>query len=601
MIRFNIIGLGFLDMDAGAVAIKAENQQFRFCDISLGRTTEFNVPANIHNRKLLDYPEMLAEYGDAMRRTYDAQMVYDGGLVPGLLEVRGWDNGAYRCVFYLGASKTLEKMLDRPLSECETTLEYVQWDKTPTKAFEAVPAHPLDVIAYVPMTPGDKTLPSVHVKTFCEDVLGQLGALCDIQVDPELWMVAPTMIGGTSDNGVHLIQSGTNAASVWQLEHYFDVVDIGLEWAAAWLFGALVGGGTVSSKGFKVLKACELTFGAGIPQGVFMVKWQPELSQCCTLGGVDTRGIGDDHTKDGQRSLPLDNLTVKLKAGDIFFFAPNVWHFIGSTVYYGYKDNKNPIDLTVDVMGVDGNFVAGQKWYMRNNMPNMTVFEFLKSVALATGNELTVTSVGTQPKVTIAPLSYGSSPLGSPAKLDRVVSIDRVSRKVMCWGDGTRSERVRFDSNGVVTALQSEPLVEFFSLDNDQLDGEDEHVAGFSEGGVGDDNEVIINREVDVNGGSGARWTLGLAGSQGAGHSYSYLGRVGTPDVGYADLASCSTCMECRVHMSEADFMALSVSFGAVFQWRGGLYAWTDATWSKGLATLVLQKVSQPQIGLPTP
>lgn len=594
MIRFNIIGLGFLDMDAGAVAIKAENQQFRFCDISLGRTTEFNVPANIHNRTLLDYPEMLAEYGDAMRRTYDAQMVYDGGLVPGLLEVRGWDNGAYRCIFYMGASKTLEKMLDRPLSDCVTTLGYCQWDKTATKASLADPSTPVDVIAYLKPDNAAVTLPSVHVKTFCEDVLGQLGALYDIQVDPELWMVAASMMGGQSDNGVHLMQTGTNSASVVQTEGYLTVVDISLEWASSWLFGALVGGGSTASKGFRVERACDVTFGTGIAPSTYLVKWQPELSQCCTLGGVDSRGVGDTHTKDRQPSKPLDGMTVHFKAGDVFFIAHNKWQFVGADVYYGYKDNLHPLDLNVDIEGVDGGFVAGQRWYLRNNMPKMTVFEFLKSVALATGNELTVTSVGTQPKVTIAPLSYGSSPLGSPAKLDRVLSIDSVARKVGCWGDGIRTEKVSFESNQVVTATNSDPVVGFFAIDNDQLDGEEDHKAKFSEGGLGDQGGVTINQEVHIGGEtSRVQWTLGLAGAQAAGPYQSYLGRIGTPDAGYADLATSATCMECKCVMSESDFMALATAFGTCFQWRGGLFVWTDATWSDGTASLTIQKVSQ--------
>ena len=46
MIRFNIIGTGFLDFtDEGGISFKTENQFFRFSDISLGRSVEFSVPA----------------------------------------------------------------------------------------------------------------------------------------------------------------------------------------------------------------------------------------------------------------------------------------------------------------------------------------------------------------------------------------------------------------------------------------------------------------------------------------------------------------------------------------------------------------------------
>ena len=593
MIRFNVVGFGFLNMEAGAVSLKAENQQYRFCDVSLGRTTEFSVPADTHNRTVLGFPESPAEYGEAMRRTYPAEMVYDGGKADGLLEVRAWDGGSFRCVFYFGASKTLESMLGRQLSDCVTTLGFVQWDKLPTKAFLADPATPVDVIAYMPPSGSPQPAPSVHVKTFCEDILSQLGAQYDIQVDPELWMVSSSMLGGVADNGVHLIQTGTANISVTQQENYLDVVGISLEWASSWLFGALVGGGSVAAKGFRVLKACDITFGSGIAKRLYLVKWQPELSQCCTLGGVDTQDVGDTHTRDRQPSLPLDGMTVRFKAGDVFFFAPNPWHFVGADVYYGYKGLRYPLDLTVDIMGIDQSFTAGQKWYLRNNMPKLTVFEFLRSVALATGNELTVTSSGTQPVVTIAPLNVGTSPMGRPAKLERVTSVGKITRNVGCWGDGTRTVRVGFESNGVVKDSGSDPVVGFFAIDNDQLAGEEEHKASFSEGGLGDDGAVVIANEHAVGMESSARWTLGLSGSQAGGYAKSYLGRVGTPDAGYADVAACSTCMECRCLMSEADFMRLSTAFGTVFQWRGGLYVWTEATWTGGQASLTLQKVSQ--------
>ena len=64
MVRFNIIGYGFLDIaDPSGVAFKAENPFFRFAEISLGRSTEFSVPTTDYNRQLLDFGEDAAEQG----------------------------------------------------------------------------------------------------------------------------------------------------------------------------------------------------------------------------------------------------------------------------------------------------------------------------------------------------------------------------------------------------------------------------------------------------------------------------------------------------------------------------------------------------------
>ena len=89
MIRFNIIGTGFVDMQEGALSFTTENQWFRFCEVSLGRSVEFSIPANDTNRRLLGYGEDPAEYGDMLRRSLDCQLVYDGGVVDGTLNVTG--------------------------------------------------------------------------------------------------------------------------------------------------------------------------------------------------------------------------------------------------------------------------------------------------------------------------------------------------------------------------------------------------------------------------------------------------------------------------------------------------------------------------------
>ena len=69
MVRFNIIGHGFLDVsDPSGVSFKSQNQHYRFAEISLGRSTEFSVPATDHNRTMLDFGEDPAETGYMLRK-----------------------------------------------------------------------------------------------------------------------------------------------------------------------------------------------------------------------------------------------------------------------------------------------------------------------------------------------------------------------------------------------------------------------------------------------------------------------------------------------------------------------------------------------------
>lgn len=587
MIRFNIVGTGFLD-STGGVSFRSRSQWFRFADIQLGRTTEFSVPANAYNRELLGYADVPEDTGEAMRRTYDCQMVYDGGMADGLLEVRSVSSGAFRCVFYFGMTKTLESLLGLPLSKCVTTLGGVQWDKTPTKANLADPSTPVDVILYecgVSETP----MPAVNVKAFCEDILTGLGCANSISIDPEMWMVSASLFGGTGDT-VTFSQTATNSASVTQVRNYFEVVDIDLEWAKSLVFGVGIGGGTVASKGFRVRANCSVTFTGPVAPALYLVKWQSELVQCATLGGVNSRGVGDDHTPTGQRSRPLDGLTIQFKKGDVFFFAHNEFLHIAGQIWYGYKDNMHPLSVTADVTASQG-LNAGETWYLRDNMPDMTVFEFLRSVALATGCELTVASSGGVPDVRLAPASYGSALVN----LERIVSVDEVSRKVGCWGDGTRTVRVRFAVPYGVTTKNGESdygrIEGFYEIDNDQLDGEKVKTSKLSDGRPGNkfDNLLLLGVSSAARTGGSIPWTVGLCGSQSSGMQ---MRRINVPDfVGYADIASSSTCVRIKVHMNEADF--LGIAHGTVFARYGSLYVWTEADWSDGVASLELQKVSE--------
>ena len=112
MVRFNIIGYGFLDIaDPTGVAFKTENHQFRFCGISLGRSVEFSVPATDRNREMLGYGEDPAETGEMLRRNYPCQLVYDGGMKMGTIAVTAYESEAFKCVFTIGNAEWIETLL----------------------------------------------------------------------------------------------------------------------------------------------------------------------------------------------------------------------------------------------------------------------------------------------------------------------------------------------------------------------------------------------------------------------------------------------------------------------------------------------------------
>lgn len=570
MVRYNIIGTGFLDLAQSGMAFKQENQHFRFADISLGRSVEFSIPATDRNREMLGFGDDPSTYGDMLRVRHDCQCVYDGGTVMGTLAVTAYKGDAFSCVFYLDDAEWIRSLDQRKLSDCpEIWNKGVPWSTSvlPTNANEADPTQGEAVVLYdnglVLQTSQWQLLPSINVATFLTDLFAAMGVPFSTDLDKAYWLVMASLNGGTAE-AVTFAQTATAAASVTQSQQYFSVENITLEWAMANVFGAMVGGGSVASKGFKASRNLDVTFPATIADDVFLIEWHSSLRKCKTLGGG--------------KSDPLAGKTVTIGSGTTFFFArKDVEYMPGDG--YGWRDTYHPLSVTCNVARSE-QMSIGEVWYLRNNMPDMTVFEFLRSVALATGRELTVTADG----ITLEAAQYGTN--DDFVAIDKVVAVEEVSRKVEAWGDDTGKAVIDFDSEDYVG--EGERMTIPYTIDNEHLEGEERHTVGFSEGAVGS-NGILI-RDVDVSSTPklvAKRCTIAYADP-----NEIYLQRVPVPSpVGYDDIAQQSTCVRLRMLAGEAAFFAMKPS--TTLLWQGMAYLWTDAQWSDDVLTLTLQKVSQ--------
>jgi hypothetical protein len=577
MVRFNIIGHGFLEMaDSTGVAFKTENHQFRFCDVSLGRSVEFSVPATDGNREMLGYGEDPAETGDMLRRNYPCQLVYDGGMKMGTIAVTGYEGNAFKCVFTIGNAEWIETLQNKKLSECVVTEgKGVVWDAA-APTYEANIADPTQLALIVRYENGVGAMsrwhivPSLSVQAYLENIFANLGIPIVVNI-PNYWLISASMKGGTADV-VTLDQVSNSVFILAQTQNYLDIVDIDIEWGTAAVFGAIIGGSSTPSKGFKASQDLKVTFPNTLPADLYLIKWNSRLTRCLTLGctHTDPYGVLDN----------INGMTLDIKKGDIFFIAdrgaPDVWQ--GILPYYGFKASDVASISFIATVNRDGDLNYGETWFVRNNHPDMTVFDFLKSFALATGMEVTVDS---ENGVIIDKGLYGYSSDDFKA-LERVISVDSVTRRVRCWGDGTRKATIAFDSEQYVT----QPIRSTFEVQNDQLKEERENKIAFSEGSVG--TYGVLVRDVEAGPKFVAKkWTLAYADA-----SSAYLQRVKVPaPVGYYDIANNATALEVRIAAEVAEFFGLQPT--CVYTWRGVAYVWTDASWSDGIMTLTLQRVSE--------
>lgn len=583
MVKFNIIGIGFLDVsDPSGVAFKTDNHLYRFSDISLSRSTEFSVPATERNRKLLQFGEDPAENGIMLRRNFKAQMVYDGGCVNGTLAVTSYDGGAFKCVFEMHYNERLEQMMGKKLANMALDHDVmIGWDAGNIAAADT--SQEVQVVMYN-RDGGFATVPpvpAVNIKKLIGNLLNPIGYGQGYAAGLEnYWLVAGSMKGGNTDS-VTLTQTDYANFTFSQVEDYVEIADIVLEWATANVFGALVGGSSVNAKAFRAKKALKMTFPSSVPSGTYLIRHNSRLNRCETLAGHPAR-VGMAELAGG---------TVDIPKGAEFFLASKTTESISA--YYGWKDTDIlSIAVTVEV-DRNEDLAVGETWRLSCNLPDMTFFELLKAVALATGNDLTVDDHD----IFIGESVYGPA---TAVALNDVVSVDKAARWVDVWGSGTRKAVVAFDSEDYV----ADPLRTEYDVQNEQATSEKAVKIAFSEGGQGTDG-VQIN-DIDFTASpakfSAKKWTIAYAEN-----GFKFLQRVEQPSmVAYDDIAANSTCMAVKVSAPLSYFIGLSNlldhgGFHRLFLWRGVSYVWTAATWSDRVMTLTLQKVSQPAVEVAPP
>lgn len=577
MIQFNIIGKGFLDLaDPSGVSFKMDNHLYRFCDISLGRSTEFSVPATQRNRKMLGFSDNESLYGEEMRRVHDVQMIYDGGLVKGTLVVSAYEGKAFKCVFEIHYNGELEQMVG-------TKIKDMALDHDATIVWDSGNIALTDTTQDVQLIMYDRDggfssappVPAINVKKLIGNLITPIGYGSGYPNGFEnYWLIAGSMKGGDKDS-ITLTQTDYSNFSFSQVEDYIEVVNITLEWATANVFGFLVGGSSVSAKAFKAKKDLKMSFPASIPNNTYLIQYDSNLNKCKNLAmHVAKYGAAE-----------LAGGTVEIKEGTMFFLAKKP--AVHPTPYYGWKDT-DILTITVAVeVDRDQNLAVGETWRLSCNLPDMTFFDLLKSVALAINCDLFVddTDIGIE-RVAISPLAA--------VDLDNVISVDKVARCVDAWGVGTKKASVAFDSDDYV----EDPIVTTYELDNDTIVEEKVAKSLFSEGGQGA-NGVQVN-DFDFSGSpakfTAKKWTIAYAED-----GFKYLQRLNvSPHMAYEDIADNSTAIVVKKKAPLSEFIGLSDvldnwGFYRLYICRGVACVWTSASWSKGVMTLTLQRVSQLQ------
>lgn len=576
MPSINIIGptstvVGVLDLDERfRMTMERGNPQGAWGQVSTGRSVEFSVPATANNRELLSFSEDPAEWGDAMRIQHRCQVQYSAGAFMARLSVTEFSGNRFSCVIYFPLSDTLEKLNGKKLSDCLCTIKAVRWhEDSAVDANSPTLPVPVGVIKYTgPYTDFVGTtkwcwLPSINIKHYIEDVLGHLQVRNLLNIPTNYYLITPTLHGSTAVTGT-IAKTGLTAGTISAaLQDYFDFkTDARLTLFNR--FGALT---MVSCWAIRPKIDVKVTFPNDFPSNY-------ELVKC--YGNSVTHVTDRYKDDDGWHGEELANRTVSIGAGQWFFIVEEQPLTGVNNYKRGWIADASPFSFTFEVER-DGDIDYGDTWSIANNAPDMTVMEFLQSVALMLGKELYYDEANDQIVIDEA------MTVGLPI-LPEVTGVESVKRCVEDWGSDTASVVVRYDSEDYVTV----PIVMRYDVHNLNNTSEDTKTIKWSEGNPNDDGSgCVYVKDVKFDGVTpqlaASKWTVGYAGSE----PYLMRASIGR-NVYCGALADESTCVVIDILQDIDDFIRLGI--GTLIYYGGMWYVWTSAVWEAGITKLTMQQ-----------
>ena len=606
-----------LDLLSGAaLSFKKSNPLFAFDSLTCERTQSFNIPATEHNERVMKLAKIPAYSGEGMRRRFDAEL-QDGTVVKqGYLYVDKYEKGKYSAVFVTGnllellAIKNAGKIADF-------------WHPTDSVYYsgsgrvDMQNAAPFDSVGYIQK--GDYgVIPSMSVAYIIREALEQLGVRYAMPEGADAIRLIPPKPMSIKNHVAHIkseydgsvnintidtmallpiefVSMERSANQVWQRDYY----DATQQSGEPFLMSENNRQGNLRQfvACFKAFANLKITMPNDLPSDVYIV----------SLGSADFGGdmqfLGDysfvkspNYDRSTGFSIerygePLAGRTVEIARNTTFilisendFYNQNTWEdvTIGSfsglaRIYahgFDFRDSDRlylNYDFEVQVAGANEVASIGEYVRLVDNLPDVTLTDLLKALAAMTGSVLNYTP---EDGITFDDVSLQG---WQTITLRDAIAMDSVDRK---FGDYAQRNIVRYDSADDVPEAQRIEVV--YTIDNENIAEENElQVLPFSEGDRGsiDGREVVsVGAENDKHTAS----SINIAGS--------YMTRVRLiKNAGVQALCDASTNISVRARMTLAEYEALGAKVALLY--RNTRYVWTEATWSKGVATLKLSKI----------
>lgn len=591
MTLYNITKGGFVELAEGfAPSFKKENALFAFDNMKCERTVSFDIPATPQNDRLFADAKNLNNRGGGMRVRYAAQLQSSLVTLDGDLYITEYENSAYKAVFVTGemfglrALKNAGKIKDFLEETDITTLTQNPVSPAVGKASK------WSQIAYATET--ERVCASMRLVDIVRDACAQLSVPVALPTAVEYVRIVPKSMLSMQEltNTIKrtflappstTIYNNVNLVSVTKRSNFFNVSSAhafrtitentgGVDTTTIWLSNVRM---------LVPLQDLEITFPETLGNDVFCVTFPSTspLNEVTFLGGYEfTLAPGKVIT-----GTPLAGRSVTIPHGTPFVLVrydeyhavnnpgtPGVWYDAGWEL-------TGDIEVEVTMQGAYETVGTGQVVALQDNLPDTDVVSLLKIVSALSGLQLYYEEG--------AGVSFVTGEKTGLVTLDgKIIERGNLTRT---FADYCQKNVIQFDSEDGMPERDRVQLE--YDVENENLAAEKVLLSiPYSEGisnGIYEGQRLIFTREAalaDADTNAPAMVKVGLQ-----------------PNKVLKSLCANSTSIQVRAKMSLLEYQQLRSTKYIYYNYA--YWMWTDANWSKGVATISLSMVDDDVLPVP--
>lgn len=540
------------------------NPAFAFDEMSAERTTNFKLPATPTNDRVFECAKIPAFNGNAMRKKFDATLIDGVVVMDGFLYVASFDGKDYNVIFVGGLAYGLKKWTNEDWGRLIFNPAYV------SDTIYNANAASIPTVARVKYhNNGGDIYPSINLSGLFTMLNAQgVFRISGMQnTAPRLIRKDRTdiegarvrLVNGANAQDLNLDLSTNNPLiTVGQMQMEYDA-----QQERAYMGNC-----------FEVRDTCYLTFPADTPENLCVCYASRDgQAPAYSVRFFGSRKFIRQNGQTVYSGAPLAGQTVEIDMTD---WGDDLYQFVLMTAdgaywngnanafffcdenYYGSMENVPQYNIEVKMSGSAGG-VANLSM-----LQGLNLGELLKMYAACTGTLINIKRDGS--------VQFVSDLTGNNIVLDEIMEQGEVKRT---FADYAQRNRLQYKESENVN--EDERLFVYYTILNDNIEAnKDLLTLNVSEGGVYTDDYILVRGEED---------TLAKVSSG------EYMVRA--PFIKsnlLQSLCDASTQVRVKARMDMYTFSMIDSATGFVY--RANRYSWTEANWSKNVASITLAKIA---------